>query len=313
MTAFMKPTVNEINKNVNGNREAYIATCEQRYRDEIRSLAETIKNGTQQIVMIAGPSGSGKTTTAHLLEQHLAGLSVNPSVVSLDDFYLDRGKGPVDENGKPDYETVYSLDIPEINRCFSEIIETGKCVMPLFDFETGRRKDNGHLIDISGGGVLIVEGLHALNPLLSEMLPSESIYKVYISVSQSIFDDEGNTVLTSRQMRLMRRMSRDDIYRGASPQKTFDMWESVVKGEEKYLYGFKPTADRIITTLHDYEPCVFRFRVLDLLSRIDPESEDYAYVVKTARGLAEFCDLDESFVPENSLLREFLHPAKTDK
>ena len=307
----MKLTVNDINREVAKNAKEYISQCEERYHSEIRSLAEDVKNNAQKkIIMIAGPSGSGKTTTAHILHRCLESMGVHPSVVSLDDFYLNRDSAPLDIEGKPDLETVHSLDIPEINRCFSEIIETGKSYMPLFDFGPGRRKSERHLVNISHDGVLIVEGLHALNPLLTEMLPKENIFKVYISVSKTIYDEKGEAVLSSRQMRLMRRMSRDDIYRGASPQRTFDMWESVVRGERKYLYGFKPTADRIITTLHDYEPCVFKKRVLYLLSQISPDSEDYMYVVKTAEGLSNFCELDEDLVPADSLLREFLHPIK---
>ncbi len=309
LKAFMKITVSEINNNVKRNAAGYIAECEQRYHDEISSLAREIAaSEMHKIVMIAGPSGSGKTTTAHILHRYLKENGVTPSVVSLDDFYLDRGNAPLDSDGKPDLETVHALDLPEINRCFGEIISTGKSVMPLFDFGPGRRKSEGHLVDITGGGVLIVEGLHALNPLLTSALPADSIYKVYISVSKSIYDDNGETLLTSRQMRLMRRMSRDDIYRGASPQRTFDMWESVAKGEKKYLYCFKDTADRIIATLHDYEPCVFKFRVLELLSQISPETEDYDYLIKVAEGLCNFCELNEDLVPADSLLREFIHP-----
>ncbi len=307
----MKLTVKKINEELSKNAKEYVLECEERYHSEIRSLATEISDSKlKKIVMIAGPSGSGKTTTAHILRGYLEDMGVHPSVVSLDDFYLNRDKAPLDSEGKPDLETVHSLDIPEINRCFSEVIQTGKSVMPLFDFGPGRRKEEGRLINISQGGVLIVEGLHALNPLLTEMLPQENIFKVYISVAKTIYSEKGESVLSSRQMRLMRRMSRDDIYRGASPQRTFDMWESVVRGERKYLYGFKPTADRIITTLHGYEPCVFKKRVLSLLSQISPDSEDYMYVVKTAEGLSRFIEISEDLVPADSLLREFLHPIK---
>jgi len=307
----MKLTVQKINARIESDAKGFIAECEERYHDEIKSLAREISGGHKKIVMIAGPSGSGKTTTAHILHRYLSELGTIPSVVSLDDFYRNRSDAPLDEDGKPDLETVHSLDIPEINRCFGEIIKNGKSIMPLFDFGPGLRKTEGREIDITGGGVLIVEGLHALNPLLTEVLPAESIYKVYISVSKTIYDDEGNSVLSSRQMRLMRRMSRDDIYRGASPQKTFDMWESVVKGERKYLYSFKSSADRIIATLHDYEPCIFKKRVLNLLSQISPQSEDYLYVLKTAEGISRFSELCEDSVPADSLLREFIMPKKS--
>ncbi len=260
--------------------------------------------------MIAGPSGSGKTTTAKILRDYLSESGIHTNVISLDDFYLNREDAPLDDEGKPDFETVHSLDIPEINRCFEDIIKKGKCIMPLFDFETGRRKPNGHTVSILDGGIIIVEGLHALNPLLSGCLPADNIFKIYISVNESVTDEKGKTVLSSRQMRLVRRMSRDDIYRGTTPQQTFDMWESVIKGEEKFLYCFKPTADRHITTLHCYEPCIFRDRVLSLLEKIDPESEDYYYVKNTINGLNHFVSADVSLVPQDSLLREFIHGGK---
>ena len=307
----MKPTVESINREVKENAKGFVSACEERYHSEIRSLAEEIvANPDKKIVMIAGPSGSGKTTTAHILKGYLEDSGVHPSVVSLDDFYLNRSEAPLDFEGKPDFETVHSLDIPEINRCFSEIIEKGESHMPIYDFETGKRKAEKRLISITSHGVLIVEGLHALNPLLTELLPQESIYKVYISVSKAIYNEDGSVALSSRQVRLLRRMSRDDIYRGTSPQATFDMWESVVRGEQKYLYCFKSTANRIITTLHDYEPCVFKKRVLHLLSQVSPESEDYNYVVKTAEALGKFTHLGEEFIPADSLLREFVHPIK---
>ena len=307
----MKPTVNFINSSVQKSADDFIAFCENRYHDELRALAREIKqNGNKKIVMIAGPSGSGKTTTAKILRDYLDELSIHTSVISLDDFYLNREDAPRDETGKPDFETVHSLDIPEICRCFDELIKNGYSDLPVFDFEQGRRKNDRQGVSIRDGGIIIVEGLHALNPLLTDRLPVDTIFKIYISVNDSVVDDDGRVVLSSRQMRLVRRMSRDDIYRGTTPQQTFNMWESVIKGEEKFLYCFKPTADRQIKTLHYYEPCIFRDRVLTLLKGISPESEDYYYVQNTIKGLECFCSVDSNLVPHDSLLREFIHGGK---
>lgn len=306
----MKPIVSVINEKAKTNIKDFIAACEKNYHDEIRSIASEIAVSHKKIIMIAGPSGSGKTTTAKILCDYLKEKGIKSEVVSLDDFYLNRKDAPRDENGKPDFETVHSLDIPEINRCFSSVIKNGECVMPLFDFESGSRKPQGHKVDVKNGGIIIVEGLHAMNPLLSEQLDKESLFKVYISVNKSVTDDNGKVVLSSRQMRLVRRMSRDDIYRGTTPQQTFDMWEMVIKGEEKHLYCFKGDADRQITTLHMYEPCIFRDRVLSLLSQIDRGSEDYYYVENTIAGLKQFVSVNVDFVPHESLLREFIHGGK---
>lgn len=307
----MKLTVSQINKKASENLSSFILDSEKRYLDEINSIVDVLnEDNLKKIIMIAGPSGSGKTTTAHILCDKLSQLGKRTCVVSLDDFYLNREDAPLDFEGNPDFETVYSLDIEEIGRCFKEVIENGVSMMPVFDFVTGKRKTERKRVDISGGGLLIVEGLHALNPLLSEHLPKENIYKIYISVSTYIYDDDMSVLLSSRQMRLIRRMSRDNIYRNTTPQQTYDMWERVFLGEQKYLYGFKSTADKVVATLHDYEPCVFKNSVLGLLSQISEQSEDYNYVESTIRGLQKFISIDESAVPQTSLIREFIRGGK---
>lgn len=307
----MKLTVDYINDRVSEDISGFVDECEHRYYGEIHSIAEHINdNPDKKIIMIAGPSGSGKTTTAHILCDYLRQLGKHTEVVSLDDFYLNRENSPRDEFGKPDYETVHSLDIDEINRCFSEVLKNGECMMPIYDFGTGKRKKERKNINIKNGGLMIVEGLHALNPLLSEQLTAENLFKIYISVNRAIYNSDGSVALSSRQMRLIRRMSRDSIYRNSSPQQTFEMWESVISGEQKYLYGFKPTADKQITTLHEYEPCIFVKNVLGLLGQINPSVEDYEYVEKTIKGLSQFVEAEESAVPHESLIREFIRGGK---
>ncbi len=307
----MKLTVDYINKRATEGVSLFIKESEKRYYDEIYSVArEIISDSDKKIIMIAGPSGSGKTTTAHILKDYLINNGKKTEVVSLDDFYLDFEEAPLDEEGEPDFETVHSLDIAEINRCFKEIIENGSSLVPIFDFGVKKRKTIRKNINIKNDGILVVEGLHALNPLLFEHLPTKNIFKIYISVTRTIYDAQGETLLSSRQMRLVRRMSRDAIYRNASAQQTFDMWENVIAGESKHLYKFKPTADRCLTTLHEYEPCVFKNRVIELLSQINPLSEDYDYVLSTINGLKKFVSIEESLVPEESLIREFIKGGK---
>lgn len=306
----MKPTVTTINNSVKTDLEKFIIDCEKRYHGEIRELARDAQNGNKKLIMIAGPSGSGKTTTAHILRDYLREGGVNTSVLSLDDFYLDEENAPRDDEGKPDFETVHSLDIPEINRCFERILTEGEYMAPRFDFKAHKRSEERQKVTAHEGEMLIVEGLHALNPLLTQNLPADRLFKVYISVNESVYDENGKIILSSRQMRLVRRMSRDDIYRGTSPTTTFLMWESVIKGEEKHLYCFKPSADRQITTLHRYEPCVFRDRVLGLLSQISPDVEDYYYIEDTKKGLEAFEGIKEEHVPQDSLLREFIRGGK---
>ena len=307
----MKLTASYVNARAKNDAAEFIKESEKRYQDEIYSVAEEIAaDENKKIIMLAGPSGSGKTTTAHILRDYLKAMGKHTEVVSLDDFYLDEDKVPLSEEGEPDYETVYSLDIERINKCFCEAAEKGETDIPIFSFSERKRTDKTKKISIKNGGLMIVEGLHALNPLLFESLKKENLYKLYISVNRSIYDDDGNILLSSRQMRLIRRMSRDDIYRGATPQRTFDVWDDVIRGEEKHLYKFKPTADRQITTLHEYEPCIFKKRVLELLSQVSKDSQDYFYVEETIKGLSFFCSIDESAVPQESLIREFIRGGK---
>lgn len=305
----MKPTVTAINDSISKNAESFITECEERYHGEIRFLVDDIKRNNKKLIMLAGPSGSGKTTTAHILCDCLKDSGIKTTVISLDDFYLNADKAPLTEDGKPDFETVFALDIPEINRCFSDILQNGICVMPKFDFVRRVRSEVGQTVNVADG-VLIAEGLHALNPLLFGTLPTESVFKVYISVNESVYDDDGEKLLSSRQLRLIRRISRDSIYRGSDPTQTFTMWENVIRGEEKYLYCHKASADRLITTLHRYEPCVFRDSAVSLLSKIDPSVEDYEYAEKTLKGLERFLPISHSAVPMDSLIREFISGGK---
>ena len=178
--------------------------------------------------------------------------------------------------------------------------------MPIFDFMTKRRSKQTRRISIENGGIVVVEGLHALNPHIYENLPAENLFRIYISVNDKIFFSDGSLALSSRQMRLVRRISRDAVYRGSDIESTMKMWTGVVAGEEKYLYCFKDTADYQFSTLIRYEPAVFRDIVLPMMHAVDPKTENYEYVMRTAHALEKFHAIDPGLVPKNSLLREFI-------
>lgn len=299
-------TLSSINFSAKNDPLGFITCSEERYHNEIKSLAEKILNNEKyKIVLLAGPSGSGKTTTAHILKEYLFNIGLSAQVVSLDNFYLTTDKMPRLSNGQPDFETVYSLDIAEIYRCFSQIISVGKTDMPIFNFSKKSREEKLHTIDVSKGGIIIVEGLHALNPILYEKLPSDSLLKVYISVNDYVTHNS-KKLLSSRKMRLARRLSRDYIYRNTTPMQTLKLWTSVVEGEEKYLYCFKDTADLVIKTFHMYEPCVFRDVVYTLLKDLPETAENYNYAIELREALLRFEAISVQLVPENSLLREFI-------
>lgn len=302
----MMNTVFEINKAVCENLDDFIAQSETNYKMEVKSIAEHLALNRQfKLIMLAGPSGSGKTTTAHILKECLKDLGLSSQIISLDNFYLSEDELPVLESGERDTESVHSLDIGSIKRCFENIIKTGKSSMPKFVFAEKRSIKDALYIDATNS-VIIVEGLHALNPLIIEGLPKDSFYKIYVSVNESVYDDDGDELLSSRKIRLMRRVLRDERFRGADIKTTLKMWIRVIEGEEKYLYPFKNTADKLLVTFHPYEVCVYRKHFIDAVSKIDTETFNYAYATYTMNAVKRFYDVDFSKVPNDSLIREYI-------
>lgn len=218
------------------NPAAFIKECEDRYNNKIESIARDIAESEKvEIVMLAGPSSAGKTTTAKKLRQHLESFGVKSYTVSLDDFYVDNCDAPRFPDGTPDFETVDALDISCFQKKMTELIETGETELPEFDFLTGRRKEHYNHIQITQNDVIIVEGLHALNPRITDHLPAERLLKIYINVSSRIYDENRNIVFNKRNMRFIRRMVRDYKFRGNSVEESHKMWLTVCYGEDMYL------------------------------------------------------------------------------
>ena len=300
-------TLSSINKEVKDNAVLFVEKCEEEYREEINAIAKRIADTDDiKIVAIAGPSGSGKTTTAHLLMKRLGVLGEKTDVVSLDDFYLPIGKMPILPDGNRDFESVNALDLPCIERVFKSIIGTGKALLPRFDFQTKEHIDDARLIDIGNRGIVIVEGLHALNPAVTGLVKKENILKIYVSVNMPIENEGGEQILSSRQLRLARRVLRDERFRNASVKETLLLWSKVIEGESKYLYCFKNTADIKLTTLHSFEPCVYKEPFCRLRNSIDGATPCYEYFIKTANALEQFCSVESVLIPKDSLIREFI-------
>ncbi len=307
----MKNTLQVINDFALNSPRELIARAERHYDRELSDIAKRISEDDDiKIVALAGPSASGKTTTAHILREKLRELDEETEIISLDDFYLPIDSLPLLEDGTRDIESVNALDIPLINKCFNEIIRTGKTVLPKFKFSTKERIINAREIDLSGRGIAIVEGLHALNPLITDLVPSKNIFKAYISVNRGIVNEDGSRLLSSRQIRLARRVLRDRTFRGTPVNETLSLWQGVVEGEEKYLYCFKETADVQIKTLHIYEPCLYRNKILSLKDEISEDAPLKDYFLKTAAALERFVPIDISLVPPDSLITEFVGNGK---
>lgn len=289
----------------------FIKACNSEYIKNISDIAKRCDDDQRiKIVAIAGPSGSGKTTTAHILQNCLEALGEKTAVVSLDDFYLTAENLPRLSDGSADIESVNSLDIKLIKECFNGIIEKGAASLPTYDFKTKSRISNAKSLDIGNHGIVIVEGLHAMNPLITDLVPRKNILKIYISVNRSVDDNNGVQMLSSRQIRLIRRVLRDDKFRGATATETLHLWNNVIDGERKYLYCFKDTADIQLVTFHPYELGVYRERFCKMRNTVNKNAPCYEYFIDTANALERFEAIDSSLVPENSLIREFIGELK---
>lgn len=284
----------------------FLSECSAAYHKKVDAAAEKIfYDKSKKIVMLAGPSSSGKTTTAKILSQDIKNLGGRAYTVSLDDFYHPHSVGyPLDENGKPDYECVEALDIELLRAKLGELAKKGKSDFPVFDFKTGERINNAKTIELAENDVIIVEGLHALNPVITETLGEESLYKIYVSVSSRVYSESGDVLLSKRDLRFIRRMVRDFSFRSTPVERTFEIWQSVTRGEDKYLFPFEESADIKIDSFHLCEPCVFAQRAIALLAHVEnPEYKEKA--LRLTNTLSLFDKADYSLLPEDSLLREF--------
>lgn len=283
---------------------ACVAAAEDAYRNKIETVVRDLLRGGQRVIMLAGPSSSGKTTTASILADRLTASGHSAAVVSLDNFYRDPNDPgyPRNPDGSLDFETVEALEIGEIHDCIAAVLRGEEYPVPRFDFKRGCRAEERVPLCVPDGGYVIVEGLHALNPRLTDGL--SGLYRLFISVSTNIVDGEGNRLLSGRKIRFLRRMSRDFLYRNATAARTYELWQSVLPGEDKYLYPYRDTADRQLDTFHLYEVGVLRTYAERLLYAADAPQNPYVDEIR--RGLTAFPTIDSANVPETSLLREFI-------
>ncbi len=296
-----------INNEIKTNPVNYVSECENRYFRSLENVVKRILSFENRcLVMLAGPSSSGKTTTAGIIMELIKAQGRNAIMVSLDDFYKEQSEAPKFEDGSPDFETVHALNVPQIVDCLHRLIDTGECSMPVFDFITKSPKQNAKHLKIGADDVVIVEGLHALNPLITEPLSDEDMLKLYVSVSSRIYNSEDKVEFTKRDIRFIRRMIRDYHFRGSSVEFTFYLWKGVRRGEDEYLFPFTENADVKIDSIHPYELCVYKEQAIKLLGHIEKDSEYYETARNYIERLSEMLNLSESYVPDTSLLHEFI-------
>ena len=298
-------TLNNINENVESNMESFINDAESRFESSVTELADRFTSDCD-IVLLAGPSSSGKTTTAGKIAQKIKNRGRNAYTLSLDDYYRNAADIPLTEKGLKDFENVSALDIDLIHRTFSDLIEKRTAQVPEFDFVSGTRKPETRKLELKKDDLIIVEGIHALNPIITKGLDESHITKVYISVSSRVTDDSGKVIFSKRNLRLVRRMIRDYHYRNTSIEKTLSQWQEVLKGEDKYIFPFERNASFRIDSFHPYEPCLFKSEAVELLGTVGEDSSVYPIASELKNSFSELDTIDMSKLPADSLLREFV-------
>jgi len=296
-----------INERAKTSPEEFIKECELRYQSIIDDIAQRIiTEEGREIVMLAGPSSAGKTTTARKLSETLVKNGIKTYVLSLDDFYYNREDIPYLPDGSQDFETVDALDLECFQKCVNALLRGETVKTPVFDFPSGRRSETKYNeITLGEKDAVIIEGLHALDPKITEKI-SGKLLKIYINVSSRIYDGEGNVLLTKRNMRFIRRMVRDYKFRGVTVNNTYKLWKNVTAGEDKYLFPYRDNADIKANTIHLYESCVLKHQALEMLQKDDISEEFREKAELLCKALEKFNDISEQLVPEDSLLREFL-------
>lgn len=285
----------------------FIDITETQQRQCIADIAHSIvKKSGVRVVLIAGPSSSGKTTTSKKLAIELRALGLNPKVISLDCYYAGHDRTPRDENGNLDFECLEALDVTLLNQNLIDLFDGKEVNIPSYDFHTGRQyfteDDKMHL---GTSDILIMEGIHALNDRLTPLINNDLKFKIYLSALTQLNIDDHNRISTSDN-RLIRRIVRDYQFRGKSAAGTIGMWPSVRKGEELHIFPYQNNADAILNTALDYELCVLKVFAEPLLRCVKPSEEQYSEACTLLDFLDVFATIDSRFVPERSILREFI-------
>ncbi len=294
---------------VDGNTSMLINVAEALHDAKFAHIADEIasryKQGNARIVLIAGPSSSGKTTSSRRLAIQLMINRIIPKVISLDNYFVDREATPVDENGEYDYESLYALDLELFNNDLRRLIAGEEVEMPTYNFATGRRVFKGDKMRLGPNNVLLIEGIHGLNPELTAQIPEEQKFRLYVSALTTLTIDDHNWVPTTDN-RLLRRIIRDHKYRGTDALKTIARWPSVRRGEEKWIFPFQENADATFNSSLLFELGVMKDYAVPLLRKVPRNTPEFAEAVRLLTFLGYFLPISESQIPSTSLLREFL-------
>ncbi len=289
-----------------GKIREFIRVNEALHEKSIGSIADTIIERGARAVMIAGPSSSGKTTFTNRLAIQLRVHGLKPMLISLDNYYLDRDQIPLGEDGQRDFEAIETLDIPRFNHDLELLLSGEEVEMPVYSFRSGTREPRGVKVRLGGDQPVLIEGIHGLNERMSENIPSEMKFKIYISALMQLNLDDHNRI-RSTDARVLRRLVRDYHHRNASMEDTLRMWPSVRRGEEKWIFPYQEQADIIFNSSLSYELSVIRKHIHPLLNAVGHESDMDAASRRLVKFLNYFLDADvEDEIPPTSILREFI-------
>ena len=300
-------TVGDFNQAIDaGHATDIINISEALQEKKLAKIAEEIasREGVK-LVLLAGPSSSGKTTSCKRLSIQLAVNGLKPLQISLDDYFVDRDKTPKDENGEFDFESIYALNLDLLNEQFNALFRGEEVELPKYDFPSGKSVKSGKKLKLEPNNVLVVEGIHALNPELTAHVPEEQIFRVYASALTTILLDNHNYIPTTDN-RLLRRIIRDYKYRGVSAQETIRRWPSVRAGENRWIFPFQENADAMLNTAMLYELSVLKMQAEPLLQQVPENCEEFAEAYRLLKFLKYFKGIPFDNLPPTSLLREFL-------
>ena len=299
--------IENVNKSIASGFSEMISKTEAEIERKVEETAKAIfeKGEKLKIVLVSGRSASGKTTFTKKVCKKLCEMGREARHISLDDFLLGFKYMPVNEDGTFDMESIAGLDTALANETFRLLLTEGKADFPTFDFPKQRRGDRWNRVEMGENGIIMIEGIHSLNPLLTENLPEEGIMKMFIEPRFS-YEKWGRTVFSAEEVRLMRRMTRDELFRGWEAEKTFAQWKSVLAGEKIYIEPYIGLAEIKVDTSMDFEPAVFVNILSEMLLRIDEKSQFYGMAEDFLKKLSFFEKISPDFLPKDSLLREFV-------
>lgn len=303
MAKKLNISIEEVNEKIKNNCDNFIQKSEIYYYNQLKKIVDLVTEKKEiKFILLAGPSSAGKTTTGNLLVNMLTNAGRRCKVVSIDDFFLERDETPLLKNGEKDYDSLKSIDWKLFEEKVMELFKNKKAILPVFDFQEGIKKYPNEYTTLDENEVLIFEGLHALNPMLDKFFPKNSQIKIFLN-NETSYSSKGATIISNYELRLVRRLIRDEYKRGYHPEDTLKHWKNVRHAEEEYIFPFKKDADFIINTSFFYEAGIYSF----ILKHMKFNDE---YLNNIKKCFFNIIPISPSVIPDNSLLFEFIVKGK---